>query len=289
MKPNVFLSHSKADKAFIEKLANDLRTSRINVWYDEWEIPVGESFRRQIFEYGIPSSDLFFVYLTGNSAKSYWVARELDAAFIRDAESKGGSLAVFVDSDDIRKELPLDLRSLHSPVLNEENYNRPLYQLISRVWEAALKKRVRAAQDAQQLEILRLEKEKAELQAQIIRLETSGGTDLNGLEANLHEIHYAINEKDITLAELFLALSSALASGATHRMIEHRIRELTEVSENTYLFYKDMGYYISDFTGPLVISRLVRVQPPTGEWDELFYLTELGISLASKMHGSINP
>lgn len=59
MKPKVFLSHSKKDKQFIEKVANDLRSCGIDVWYDEWEIPPGESIRKKIFEEGITSCDLF--------------------------------------------------------------------------------------------------------------------------------------------------------------------------------------------------------------------------------------
>ena len=88
MKPKVFLSHSKKDKVFIEKLANDLRSCGIDVWYDEWEIPPGESIRKKIFEDGITSCDMFFVYLTENSIPSYWVQKELDGAFIHEIETK---------------------------------------------------------------------------------------------------------------------------------------------------------------------------------------------------------
>jgi len=49
MKPKIFLSHTKKDKDFIYKLANDLRNVQIDVWVDEWEIPLGESIRRKIF------------------------------------------------------------------------------------------------------------------------------------------------------------------------------------------------------------------------------------------------
>ena len=59
MKPKVFLSHSKKDKEFVERIANDLRYARVDVWYDDWEIPSGTSFRREIVD-GIESSDLFF-------------------------------------------------------------------------------------------------------------------------------------------------------------------------------------------------------------------------------------
>ncbi len=84
MKPKIFLSHSKVDKTIIEKIANDLRVARVDVCYDEWEIPPGVSFRSQITK-GIDDCDLFFIYLTEGSAKSYWVQHELDTAFIKQA------------------------------------------------------------------------------------------------------------------------------------------------------------------------------------------------------------
>ena len=107
MKPRVFLCHSKSDKLLIEKIANDLRAAYIDVWYDEWEIPPGESFRSKIFEDGIPNCELLFAYLTPHSAESRWVKRELDAAFIHDIQVKGGFIALFVDSEETRKLLPL--------------------------------------------------------------------------------------------------------------------------------------------------------------------------------------
>src|SRR5947209_231963 len=109
MKPTVFLSHSTHDRRFIERLARDLMEARLQVWYAGWEIPVGESFRRRIFEEGIPGCDLFFVYLTPASVKSYWVEKELDAGFIRDAEARGGFMALFVDAEETRQLLSLDL------------------------------------------------------------------------------------------------------------------------------------------------------------------------------------
>ncbi len=107
MKPKIFLSHSKKDKAIIEKIANDLRYCNIDVWYDEWEIPPGESIRKKIFEDGIPNCDSFFVYLTPNSVDAYWVQKELDSAVIRDSEDRNSFLILFVDNDETRKKLPL--------------------------------------------------------------------------------------------------------------------------------------------------------------------------------------
>jgi hypothetical protein len=41
--PSIFLSHTSIDKPFVEKLANGLRSIGVNVWFDKWEIKVGES------------------------------------------------------------------------------------------------------------------------------------------------------------------------------------------------------------------------------------------------------
>ncbi len=69
-KPTVFLSHSKKDRKFIEKIAQDLRKYRIDAWYDDWEIPPGKSLRKKIFEEGIANCNAFFVYLSLNSIDS---------------------------------------------------------------------------------------------------------------------------------------------------------------------------------------------------------------------------
>jgi len=39
----VFLSHQSGDKPFVEKLAKDLERLGIKVWFDKWQIKVGES------------------------------------------------------------------------------------------------------------------------------------------------------------------------------------------------------------------------------------------------------
>ena len=41
--PTIFLSHTSIDKPFVEKLARDLQRLGISVWYDKYEIKVGES------------------------------------------------------------------------------------------------------------------------------------------------------------------------------------------------------------------------------------------------------
>lgn len=139
MQPTVFLSHSKKDKKFIEKLANDLHIAQIKVWYDEWEISPGESIRKKIFEDGMPKCNLFFVYITKNSIDSPWVRREIDSALIMEAEEDKISIALFVDSESTRNKLSYDLKSRNIPVLNELEYYPVFIKLVSRAWNSLLK------------------------------------------------------------------------------------------------------------------------------------------------------
>jgi hypothetical protein len=285
MKPRVFLSHSKADRDFIEQLANDLRTARIDAWVDEWEIPPGHSFRRKIFEEGILSCDLFFVYLTPHSASSYWVQRELDAAFVRDAEARGGFLSLFVDRDATRRSLSLERQGLHSPEMNVEVYERPLRQLIAQSWEARQRVAMQEVREQAQLEVLKLQKALAELETKIVRLESAGAADKAAVLQRLAAVHFSIQGSGgYTLAELFPKLAPAIASGATNYRLAQVLLEVFGKKEVGYgKLYEATGYNIFDFVGPLVIARLVTIVPPHGDWDELLYLTELGVALANEV------
>lgn len=86
--PRVFLSHSSEDKMFIENLAKKLKADGFDVWYDDWEIHVGDSIVQKINE-GIATSDFLIIALSKNSIKSKWVREELNAATIKNVDSKG--------------------------------------------------------------------------------------------------------------------------------------------------------------------------------------------------------
>ena len=82
-KPEVFLAHSSCDKDFVGRLASDLSSYGIPVWYDDWNMKVGESLRRRI-ETGISSSGFLSVVLSPASVKSQWVRVELSAAMTKE-------------------------------------------------------------------------------------------------------------------------------------------------------------------------------------------------------------
>lgn len=87
MPPMVFVCYSHNQKEFAEKLANDLVENRILVWWDEWEIKVGESLRRKV-ENGMKNSSYLAVIFSRDSIKSAWVNEELDAAFVKQLEER---------------------------------------------------------------------------------------------------------------------------------------------------------------------------------------------------------
>ena len=81
-KPRVFVSHTSKDKPFVEQFAWDLRQFGIDVWYDEWEIAVGDSIVEKVFA-GLDASDTLIVVLSPASVTSRWVNEELSVALMR--------------------------------------------------------------------------------------------------------------------------------------------------------------------------------------------------------------
>ena len=84
---SVFLSHSSRDNAFCERLALDLVGYDVKVWYDEWEIKVGDSLREKIAA-GIETQDQLAVVLSRASVQSDWVQKELNAALAKELEER---------------------------------------------------------------------------------------------------------------------------------------------------------------------------------------------------------
>jgi hypothetical protein len=83
----IFLCHSSGDKDFVRQLAQDLRKSDVPVWFDEWEIMVGDSLNQKIGE-GITESGWLAVILSLKSVQSKWVQKELNAGLAKELEKK---------------------------------------------------------------------------------------------------------------------------------------------------------------------------------------------------------
>lgn len=75
---DVFISHASEDKdEVVRPLANALRSEGLRVWYDEFELKIGDSLRRKI-DKGLVNSKFGIVVLSKNFIKKGWTNYELD-------------------------------------------------------------------------------------------------------------------------------------------------------------------------------------------------------------------
>jgi hypothetical protein len=84
---SIFLSHTSIDKPFVEKLAKNLKRIGVEVWYDKWEIGIGESITWKI-ESGIRGNEYLGIVLSPEALQSEWVRGELSAAWVKQMQSK---------------------------------------------------------------------------------------------------------------------------------------------------------------------------------------------------------
>ena len=78
----VFISYNHHDRPFVKRLATDMKTLGLSVWWDEWEIKVGDSIVQKVSE-GIEGSAFLLVILSPDSVNAPWVQRELGSALMK--------------------------------------------------------------------------------------------------------------------------------------------------------------------------------------------------------------
>ena len=72
---DIFISHSSKDKEDAERLAADLKNAGAKVWFDAWEIGIGESITESV-ENGLVNSKFVGIWITKNAIQSGWVEKE---------------------------------------------------------------------------------------------------------------------------------------------------------------------------------------------------------------------
>lgn len=97
----VFISHASNDKGFVDRLVADLASREIPVWYDKFDLQVGDSVTGGINK-GLSQSKYFVIVLSKASVVSRWVTEELNAALMHQV-AKGGTflLPVFIEDCDV--------------------------------------------------------------------------------------------------------------------------------------------------------------------------------------------
>lgn len=75
---DVFISHASEDKdSVVRPLALALKEKGLNVWYDEFELKIGDSLRRKI-DQGLSKSKFGIVVISRSFIKKGWTNYELD-------------------------------------------------------------------------------------------------------------------------------------------------------------------------------------------------------------------
>ena len=84
---DVFLSHSSKDKGVVRALAERLRRDGLKVWFDEWEIRLGDSVYAKISD-GLERSRTLLLCMSRNGFGSDWVTVEHQAIFFADPANR---------------------------------------------------------------------------------------------------------------------------------------------------------------------------------------------------------
>jgi hypothetical protein len=80
---DVFISHASEDKDdIVRSLANAQISKKLNVWYDEFTLRIGDSLRQKI-DQGLSSSRVGLVVLSPNFISKGWTNYELDGIVTR--------------------------------------------------------------------------------------------------------------------------------------------------------------------------------------------------------------
>ncbi len=166
-KPRAFLSYSSQDEAFIEKIEADFRKCQIDSWRDRNEIRHGSRWQQVIFEEGLPTCDVVIAYFTEDALASDMVAKEVDAAQLRQLQDNGIAFLPYVDKPDVRGKLRLDIQSLHCRVWNAETYDEVLPSVIAEVWRSYMERTVAAATLLERSRRLEAELQLERLQARL--------------------------------------------------------------------------------------------------------------------------
>ena len=158
-KPKVFLSHSKKNSEFIEKLASDLRKCQIEPWLDTDQIRLGKSWQDSIFEYGLPTCDAVIVYFTEISIQSSVVKKEIDVALLQNLKDNNIAFLPCVNDEKLRLELRPDIQALQVPEWNDKNYYLLLPRVVAEIWRSYLERMIAFAVKDERLKRMQLELE----------------------------------------------------------------------------------------------------------------------------------
>lgn len=121
---HVFVSYSREDRVYVDKLAAKLRSEGIDVWYDD-SIEHGERFDKVINE-RIDACHVYLVVMSRSSDQSHWVHGELGRARSRSKPI----LPLLLDGESFTSLNPMHLEDVTGGRMPSQKFIEKLKQLI---------------------------------------------------------------------------------------------------------------------------------------------------------------
>ena len=120
----VFISYSREDRPFVDRLSQDLRSGGVATWQDTKEIAAGENWRMAIEE-SLRSASAMLYVASAASSSSHWMAKEVEAVL-----GRGTRVIPVILDDQGELGLPSFLRE-YQWVDSRPGYEGPLAQLLT--------------------------------------------------------------------------------------------------------------------------------------------------------------
>ena len=114
---DVFISHATEDKDFAGPLARDLRSAGLRVWFDEFELELGDSLNEKI-NYGLSRSRYGVVVISPTFFRKHWTQLEMNGFVARQTAGERVILPIWhrITKNEIIEQAPplADIVSLNS-------------------------------------------------------------------------------------------------------------------------------------------------------------------------------
>ncbi|MEK0337542.1 MAG: toll/interleukin-1 receptor domain-containing protein [Nitrosopumilus sp.] len=132
-RPGAFICHSSKDKKrFVLDFAKRLLNRGIDAWVDKWEMRIGDSLIRGIFDEGIDKHDSFVIILSKNSIGSKWVKQELDIAAVKRIKEQTKILPIIID--DNVKIPPVLIATVWKKIKDLNSYDEEFNDIVNAIW-----------------------------------------------------------------------------------------------------------------------------------------------------------
>lgn len=133
---DVFISHASEDKiSFVRPFVDFLKAKNVAVWYDEFELQVGDSLRRSI-DNGLKNSKYGIVVLSEAFFNKEWPQRELDGLFAREVNGEKVILPIWhkISKNEVMSYSPIiaDLLAINTTDFTIEEIANKIAERISR-------------------------------------------------------------------------------------------------------------------------------------------------------------